>query len=101
VCNLNKNLFKTIIIFSYNNFQFNRELSKYISNRGGLEYYYQIRKLSIEDFEEQIIIDYEKEKIGFAKNVINLKDHMNKYKLNTYNYYDNPKNSMVSDIQIK
>ena len=101
VCNLNKNLFNTIIIFSYNNFQFNRELSKYISNRGGLEYYYQIRKLSIEDLEEQKIIDYEKEKIGFAKNVINLKDHMNKYKLNTYNYYDNPKNSMVSDIQIK
>ena len=55
-------------------------MKKYISNTGGLEYYYQERKLEINLKDNQEIIDKEYEKIGYLINIINLNDYISPYK---------------------
>ena len=55
-------------------------MKKYISNTGGLEYYYQERKLEINLKDNQEIIDKEYDKIGYLINIINLNDYISPYK---------------------
>ena len=82
VCFLNeKNEFEVgvILIYIIKDY-FNKEMKKYISNKGGLEYYYQERKLKINLKTRQKIIDREYDKTGYLINIINLNDYINPYK---------------------
>ena len=82
VCFLNKkNEFKVGVILKYiMKNQFEKELKKYISNKGGLEYYYQERKLKINLKTPQKIINREYDEIGVLINIINLNEYINPYK---------------------
>ena len=65
---------------------FNREIKNYIKGKGGLEYYFEERKLNIETDKVQPIIDKEKENIGELINIITNKTMVN---LNKYFFNDN------------
>ena len=70
-----------IILKYYLNDTFSKELRKFISNRGGLEYYYLNRNLKIDNKKIQKIIVKEQDKIGELINIKeNLESHMNIYK---------------------
>ena len=97
-CYLNENNFYVYAILKYyKNDYFLREIKKYISNRGGLEYYYHVRKLELSG-EEQDIIDKENEKVGKLENIGEMDTIMNmyKYKYNSQRETNiNIKNTMV------
>lgn len=81
VCFLNENEFEVGIILIYNQKDyFNKEIKKYISNKGGLEYYYQSRKLKINLITPQKIFDRESDMVGYLINIINLNDYIKPYK---------------------
>ena len=81
VCFLNENEFEVGIILNYNQKDyFNKEIKKYISNKGGLEYYYQKRKLKINLITPQKIFDKESDMVGYLINIINLNDYIKPYK---------------------
>lgn len=83
VCFLIKNEFKVGIILNYANKEcFNGEIKKYISNRGGLEYYFQERKLKLNYKKPQKIIDKETDIIGYLININSLNDLISPYKFN-------------------
>ena len=69
---------------------FNREIKFYIKNRGGLEYYFEERKLNIDTNEIQPIIDKEQENIGELINIITNKTMVN---LNKYFFNNNMQNN--------
>ena len=69
---------------------FNREIKLYIKNRGGLEYYFEERKLNIDTNEIQPIIDKEQENIGDLINIITNKTMVN---LNKYFFNNNLPNN--------
>ncbi len=79
-CSYQKNSFEVEIILKYDrNNSFSNEIRKYISNRGGLEYYYQIRNLLKDKNDIQDIKDKENDHIGILVNINNY-NHINKYK---------------------
>ena len=83
VCILDKKEFKVGIILTYTTKgYFDKEIKKYISNRGGLEYYYQERKLKVNYKKSQEIFDRETDKIGYLINIISLNDYISPYKFN-------------------
>lgn len=83
VCYINENKFEIVSILKYNHTdEFNNEIKNYISNRGGLEYYYQSRRLKINTKDNQIIINSDNKKIGSLLNLKDLNNYMNIYKFN-------------------
>ena len=96
-CSYQKNSFEVEIILKYDRSDcFSNEIKKYISNRGGLEYYYQIRNLQKDKNDVQDIKDKENDHIGILVNINNY-DHMNKYKYDEklqeeINIQNNPNN---------
>lgn len=83
VCYINENKFEIVSILKYNHTdEFNNEIKNYISNRGGLEYYYQSRRLKINSKDNQIIINSDNKKIGSLLNLKDLNNYMNIYKFN-------------------
>ena len=97
-CYLNDNNFYVYAILEYNkNDYFLDEVKKYISNRGGLEYYYHVRNIELSN-EEQLIRDKETDKVGKLKNIRDLVNIINMYKYDQ-NYLRetniNIKNTMV------
>ena len=100
VCYLDENKFSVEIILDYNKDYFMREIKRYISNKGGLEYYYSERKLNFEPQKVQKIIDKEEAYIGDLINITNLENHFNKNKYNSEekievnNNENNPDNSI-------
>ena len=59
---------------------FNKEAEKYISNRGGLEFFYLKNKLNFEKDNKQKIIDENGNEIGFLINIEEMSNHLNIYK---------------------
>lgn len=97
-CYLNENNFYVYAILKYNkNDYFLLEVKRYISNRGGLEYYYHVRKLELSK-EEQDIFDKENDKVGKLKNIGEMDAIMNMYKYKNNHQREtniNIKNTMV------
>lgn len=100
VCFLNENVLQVGIILIYKEKKyFNKEIRKFISNKGGLEYYYQERKLKVNiNNIPQKIIDREDDKIGFLINIINLEDFIEAYKFNTNKIEDIMSNKKDKNI---
>ena len=100
VCFLNENVLQVGIILVYKEKKyFNKEIRKFISNKGGLEYYYQERKLKVNiNNIPQKIIDREDDKIGFLINIINLEDFIEAYKFNTNKIEDIMSNKKDKNI---
>ena len=99
VCFLNENVLQVGIILVYNEKKyFNKEIRKFISNKGGLEYYYQERKLKVNVNTPQKIIDREDDNIGFLINIINLEDFIEAYKFNTNKIEDIMSNKTGKNI---
>ena len=99
VCFLNENVLQVGIILIYKEKKyFNKEIRKFISNKGGLEYYYQERKLKVNVNTPQKIIDREDDKIGFLINIINLEDFIEAYKFNTNKIEDIMSNKAGKNI---
>ena len=75
-------LFNVEKIFRFNDQKyFSREIGNYIKNKGGIDYYLQLRQLDINNNKIQPIIDREKENIGDFINIISNKTlvNVNKY----------------------
>ena len=100
VCFLNENVLQVGIILIYKEKKyFNKEIRKFISNKGGLEYYYQERKLKVNiNNIPQKIIDREDDNIGFLINIINLEDFIEAYKFNTNKIEDIMSNKKDKNI---
>ena len=100
VCFLNENVLQVGIILVYKEKKyFNKEIRKFISNKGGLEYYYQERKLKVNiNNIPQKIIDREDDNIGFLINIINLEDFIEAYKFNTNKIEDIMSNKKDKNI---
>ena len=100
VCFLNENVLQVGMILIYKEKKyFNKEIRKFISNKGGLEYYYQERKLKVNiNNIPQKIIDREDDKIGFLINIINLEDFIEAYKFNTNKIEDIMSNKKDKNI---
>jgi hypothetical protein len=99
VCFLNESVLQVGIILVYNEKKyFNKEIRKFISNKGGLEYYYQERKLKVNVNTPQKIIDREDDNIGFLINIINLEDFIEAYKFNTNKIEDIMSNKTGKNI---
>ena len=82
-CFLKENELQVGIILFYNEKKyFDREIIKFISNKGGLEYYYQERKLKVNLTSPQKIIDKESDQVGYLANIINLENYLSPYKFN-------------------
>ena len=84
ICEYNKNegIFDIIIYINYSQKGlFDNDVEKYISNRGGLEYFYIKKKLNLEkNNNEQIIKDDEGNGIGILINIVDMSKHLNLYK---------------------
>ena len=79
-CYLNENNFYVYAILEYyENDYFLDEVKKYISNRGGLEYYYHVRNIKLSK-KEQYIFDKENKKVGNLRNIGEIDNIMNMYK---------------------
>ena len=100
VCFLNENVLQVGMILIYKEKKyFNKEIRKFISNKGGLEYYYQERKLKVNiNNIPQKIIDREDDNIGFLINIINLEDFIEAYKFNTNKIEDIMSNKKDKNI---
>ena len=67
-----KNSFQVVVILNYNKPGiFEKEIENFISNKGGLEYYYYKRNIDVNKKGKQIIKDLENSEIGY---LINIKD---------------------------
>ena len=75
-----KKNFKVIALINYIEELFNKEAEKYISNRGGLEFFYLKNKLNFEKDNKQKIIDENGNEIGFLINIEEMSNHLNIYK---------------------
>jgi len=83
ICEYNKNegIFDIIIYINYSQKGlFDNDVEKYISNRGGLEYFYIKKKLNLEKNKQQIIKDDEGNDIGILINIVDMSKHLNLYK---------------------
>ena len=83
ICEYNKNegIFDIIIYINYSQKGlFDNDVEKYISNRGGLEYFYIKKKLNLEKNKQQIIKDDEGNDIGILINIVDISKHLNLYK---------------------
>ena len=69
----------TFMIYSQKGL-FDNDVEKYISNRGGLEYFYIKKKLNLEKNKQQIIKDDEGNDIGILINIVDISKHLNLYK---------------------
>ena len=93
-------LFNVEKIFRFNDQKyFSREIGNYIKNKGGIDYYLQLRQLDINNNNIQPIIDREKENIGDFINIISNKTlvNVNKYILGQIG---NPSNFGNSSMRI-
>ena len=104
VCYFNKNNNKIDVecILKYFNPCFDEEIEKYISNRGGIEYFYLKKELKLDEEGIQNIIDTKtKNTIG---NLINIKNPVNHFDLGRYsleNKKDNCNNNNVPGLSIR
>ena len=83
ICEYNKDKknFDIIIFMSYSQKGlFDNDIEKYISNRGGLEYFYLKKNLNLKKDEKQIIKDDEENNIGILINFVDMSKHLNIYK---------------------
>ena len=106
VCSYNKNkeIFEVEIIMQYfRKGGFDEDLEKYISNRGGMEYFYRIKELDIKKpgFQE---MNRNNEKIDKFVNIINVEKNMdmNRYEmlgsLNDFDSFKNINMNISSDV---
>ena len=96
ICEYNKNegIFDIIIYINYSQKGlFDNDVEKYISNRGGLEYFYIKKKLNLEKNKQQIIKDDEGNDIGILINIVDISKHLNLYKYEQIK----PKNNYLED----
>ena len=97
--------FKVVVILKLNSINaFNHEIENFISNKGGLEYYYNERGFKKENKEEQAIKDKEDFKIGTLINIENWETHLNEVKLkkdNSENNVNNENNNNMNMIMNK
>lgn len=99
VCHLNKNdsSFDVECILKYFNPCFNEEAEKYISNRGGIEYFYLKKELKLDEGGIQKIKDANKEEtIGNLINIKNPKNHFDLGRFEFENKIDNNENNEPS-----
>ena len=97
-CYLNENNFYVYAILEYyENDYFLDEVKKYISNRGGLEYYYHVRNIKLSK-KEQYIFDKENKKVGNLRNIGEIDNIMNMYKYDQ-NYQPETDNN-INDTMI-
>jgi hypothetical protein len=83
ICEYNKEkgIFDIITFMTYSQKGlFDNDVEKYISNRGGLEYFYIKKKLNLEKNKQQIIKDDEGNDIGILINIVDMSKHLNLYK---------------------
>ena len=80
-----------IIMKYYKKGEFEEDLKKYISNRGGMEYFYKIKNLNIKKSGFQDIKENE-EKTGELANLANMKTHLD---MNRYKMLDSPNDFKV------
>ena len=83
ICEYNKEkgIFDIITFMTYSQKGlFDNDVEKYISNRGGLEYFYIKKKLNLEKNKQQIIKDDEGNDIGILINIVDISKHLNLYK---------------------
>jgi hypothetical protein len=104
VCYLNKNdnTIDVECILKYFNPSFDEEIEKYISNRGGIEYFYIKKELKLDEGGIQNIIDTKtKNIIGNLINIINPKNHFNLGRFELENKIDNCNKNNEPEIPIK
>ena len=83
ICEYKKNegIFDIITFMTYSQKGlFDNDVEKYISNRGGLEYFYIKKKLNLEKNKQQTIKDDEGNDIGILINIVDMSKHLNLYK---------------------
>lgn len=96
-CYLNENNFYVYAILEYyENDYFLDEVKKYISNRGGLEYYYHVRNIKLSK-KEQYIFDKENKKVGNLRNIGEIDNIMNMYKYDQ-NYQPETDNNIIDTM---
>ena len=97
VCSFVENIFKVLVILNYNSEEiFKEELKNYISNKGGLEYYYLKRNLEKNNLNKQKIINEKNNEIGFLIKVEELIKQIQT--TSTSQNSDNIKMSMFSNF---
>ena len=104
VCYLNKNdnTIDVECILKYFNPCFEEEIEKYISNRGGIEYFYIKKELKLDEGGIQNIIDTKtKNIIGNLINIRNPKNHFNLGRFDLENKMDNCNNNNKPEFSIK
>ena len=104
VCYLNKNdnTIDVECILKYFNPSFDEEIEKYISNRGGIEYFYIKKELKLDEGGIQNIIDTNtKDTIGKLINIRNPKNHFNLGRFGLENKIDNCNKNNVPELPIK
>ena len=97
VCYFNKNdnTIEVECILQYFKPCFNEEIEKYISNRGGIEYFFSKKQLNTNEGEIQIIIDTKtKRNIG---NLINIKNPNNHFDLGRFDLEKKIENGNVNN----
>ena len=93
--NKNDNSFDVECILQYFNPCFDEEIEKYISNRGGIEYFYYKKELKLDEEVIQTIIDIKTRKsIG---NLINIKNPKNHFDLGRFNLDKKVENNNVNN----
>jgi hypothetical protein len=75
------NSFQVVAILNYKPDIFEKEIKEYISNKGGLEYYYFKRNLDMHEKGKQIIKNSEGSEIGFLINIEDGNTHLNEAKI--------------------
>ena len=96
-CYLNENNFYVYAILEYyENDYFLDEVKKYISNRGGLEYYYHVRNIKLSK-KKQYIFDKENKKVGNLRNIGEIDNIMNMYKYDQ-NYQPETDNNIIDTM---
>jgi hypothetical protein len=104
VCYFNKNDYTVDVecILKYFNPCFEEEIEKYISNRGGIEYFYIKKELKLDEGGIQNIIDTKtKNIIGNLINIRNPKNHFNLGRFGVENKIDNCNKNNEPGIPIK
>jgi hypothetical protein len=83
ICQYNKDkeIFDIITFMTYSQEGlFDKDVEKYISNRGGLEYFYLKKKLNFMKNEQQKIKDENENEVGILINIVDMSQHLNIYK---------------------
>ena len=83
ICEYNKDkeIFDIITFMTYSQEGlFDKDVEKYISNRGGLEYFYLKKKLNFMKNEQQKIKDENENEVGILINIVDMSQHLNIYK---------------------